>query len=332
MITIKFGIIGYGHIGQRHAVHISKQSHAQLIGICDTKQLPQLPDGIINYKHYDAMLANPDIDVINVCTPNGLHALHTIQALHAGKHVVCEKPMALSVQECNTMMAAANANNKQIFVVKQNRYNPPVQAVKQLMINNTLGQIYSVVLNCYWNRNDAYYQQSPWRGTLALDGGCLYTQFSHFIDILYYLIGYCTPVASTMHNFNHPDIEIEDTGNCLLKNENGVLASINYTTCSHKQNMEGSITIIAQHGTVKIGGQYLNTIEYQNIHQHILPDINITAKNNNYGAYQGSMSNHDLVMANVVQTLNGQAVAMTNAEEGTEVVRMISEIYEANIR
>lgn len=274
------------------------------------------------------MLSGISADVLCVCTPNYLHEPHTIKGLLAGLHTVVEKPMALSVAECDNMIAAANSSGKTIFAVKQNRYNPPVQAVKHLMDSKTLGEIYMIQVNCFWNRGDAYYSGSDWRGNKMKDGGCLFTQFSHFVDILFYLNGTITDAAGRVQNFAHQhNTEVEDTGSFVLNAANGAIVNFNFTTNAYERNMEGSITIIAEHGTVKIGGQYLNTIEYQRLKGGDLPPINITAKANDYGLYQGSMSNHDAVIQNVVDVLfHGHAV-MTGAEEGREVVRIISMMY-----
>ena len=352
---IKFAIIGLGNIGMRHAEHILKNSNALLVDVCDNSSKFQdisirmqdaihkikdvINDGKIEiqnkqinfYNSIEELLKHTTADVINVCTPNYLHATHTIAALNAGKHVVCEKPMSTSLVDAEAMIAASQNNNKTIFVVKQNRYNPPVQQVKKLITENKLGKILLVNINCFWNRNEHYYN-SNWRGDKMKDGGCLYTQFSHFVDILYYLCGYSTPIYSLMQNNIHAYNTIEDNGICLLQTANGGLVNFNFSICSYEKNMEGAITIIAENGTVKIGGQYLNTIEYQCIKDILLPPINITAKNNDYGLYQGSMSNHDKMIDNVINTLHGTDTIMTNAQEGRDVVKMIEEMYNLVIK
>jgi predicted dehydrogenase len=158
------------------------------------------------------LAACPEVDVVSVCTPNGLHAEHSISILKAGHHVLCEKPMALFVNDCSSMITAAERANRRLFIVKQNRFNPPVEAVKALIDQGKLGKLYSVQLNCFWNRNNEYYQNS-WKGTRDLDGGTLYTQFSHFIDLLYWFIGDVETVSATTGNFHHQGlIEFEDTG------------------------------------------------------------------------------------------------------------------------
>ena len=270
-----------------------------------------------------------EISVVSVCTPNGLHATHSIQSLNAGKNVLCEKPMAIDVTDCGEMIKAAERNNKRLFVIKQNRFNPPVAAVKELIDNNKLGKIYSVQLNCFWNRNEDYYKNS-WKGTRELDGGTLYTQFSHFIDLLYWLIGDVKKAYALTANFGHEGIiEFEDTGVVALQFYNGVLGTINYTVNSYAKNMEGSITIFGEKGTVKIGGQYLNELEYQSIEGIIIKDLPAGNKPNNYGTYMGSMSNHDKVYANLVDVINNGASIVTNLFEGLKTVEIIDKIYQS---
>jgi len=330
MSKLKFAVVGYGNIGKRHVHHILAHPEAELVAICDVHEKiieEQALQSIKRYTNIEQMLQEIDANVINVCTPNYLHHPHTIAALKAGFHVVCEKPMAISSAECEDMIQTASLSDKTIFVVKQNRYNEPVQQVKTLLQDGTLGNIFFINVNCFWNRNEYYYTESPWRGKKNLDGGCLFTQFSHFVDILYYLFGDIATSQGQVFNFDHAYTEVEDTGSFILKTAEGALVNFNFSTCSYEKNMEGAITIIAQHGTVKIGGQYLNTIEYQHIKNKVLPAINITAKSNDYGQYQGSMSNHDRVIDNVVKTLQGKEQVMTNAFEGKKVVDIIEMMY-----
>jgi len=328
---VNFGIIGFGNIGTRHARHIEQHPSTRLIGVCDNNiaRKTLLKNTAVEwYAHYASLLQNDNIEVVNVCTPNYLHAPITIAALQAGKHVVCEKPMALTSTDCLAMIAAARLANKHLFVVKQNRYNPPVVAVKELIDNGTLGNIYQLTINCFWNRNAHYYEQSAWRGSKHKDGGCLFTQCSHFIDIVYYLLGDVRCISGAVHNLGHGNlIEFEDSGAFLLTNDNKTLISFNFSTCTYQQNMEGSITIIAEHGTLKIGGQYLNTIEYQRIKDHVISHLPQGNNCNDYGLYKGSMSNHDKVIQNVVEVLHGQATVATNGENGKKVIEIIEDMY-----
>jgi predicted dehydrogenase len=329
---IKFAIVGCGRIAQRHAEHISKRG--QLVAVCDVVEdkAEQLANtyGAKAYISYTDMLANePSIDVIAICSPNGLHAQHAIDGLKAGFHVLCEKPMGLSVKECGEMIQAAERANKRLFAIKQNRYNPPVAAVKGIIDAGKLGKVTSIQLSCFWNRNTDYYANS-WKGTKDLDGGTLFTQFSHFIDLLYWLIGDVEEVAAYMGNFVHDGIiEFEDTGVVILKFTNGAIGTVNYTVNSFDKNMEGSLTIFGEKGTVKIGGQYLNELEYQQIQDYRIENLPEGNKANNYGNYTGSMSNHDKVYDNLIDVLTHNAPITTSSYEGMKTVEIIEKIYRA---
>lgn len=330
---IKFAIVGYGNIGTRHALHIENNPQAHLAAICDidpAKLRQVAAGGLPAYSDIHTMLSEVRPDVVCICTPNDLHCLHTITALQARCHVVVEKPMALSVSECDHMIAAALACERHIFAVKQNRYNPPVAAVKDLLLRKELGRVFMAQVNCFWNRRDQYYAQSPWRGRKLRDGGCLFTQFSHFVDILYYLLGDMKAISGKTANYMHRDnTEFEDSGSFVMESLDGALVNFNFSTCAYEKNMEGSIVLLGENGTLKIGGQYLNTIEYQCLAGEALPAINITAKENDYGLYKGSMSNHDKVIQNVVEVLRHNGVIMTGALEGRAVVDLIERMYAA---
>lgn len=330
MNKINFAIIGCGRIGNRHAEHINNSGI--LKAVCDTNQEKSnelgSKYGANAYSDITTLLQQEkDVDVVAICTPNGLHAAQTIEALNAGFHVVCEKPMAISVDDCGKMIDASLTANKRLFIVKQNRFNPPVVAVKEAIKKGVFGRIFSVQLNCFWNRNFQYYENS-WKGTKDLDGGTLYTQFSHFIDLLYWMIGDVKSAAGSIANKAHQDIiEFEDTGAIHLDFYNGAIGTINYSVNSYAKNMEGSLTIFGEKGTVKIGGQYLNELEYQSIEDFEFKDLPKGNPPNNYGQYQGSMSNHDKVYANIVDVLNNKGVIATNGYEGLKTVEIIDKIY-----
>src|SRR5689334_19315293 len=265
---IKFGIVGCGRIAQRHAEHI--QNKGELVAVCDivkerADETGKKYSAKVYYSIDDLLNNEKEIEVVSICSPNGLHAEHAIKCLKAGKHVLCEKPMATTVYDCGEMIKAAEKTNKRLFAIKQNRFNPPVEAVKKALDEGRLGKIYSIQLSCFWNRNRDYYHNS-WKGTLKLDGGTLYTQFSHFIDLLYWIVGDVKNVQAIMSNYAHQGIiEFEDTGAIILEFHNGAIGTVNYTVNSYNKNMEGSLTIFAEKGTIKIGGQYLNELEYQQI-------------------------------------------------------------------
>jgi predicted dehydrogenase len=332
MKTINFAIIGCGRIAQRHAEHIVNCGN--LTAVCDIEfeKAQKIAEkyGGNSYQFVDDLLASEsDIDVISICSPNGLHAEHSIKALNAGFHVLCEKPMAISVYDCGEMIKAAERKNRRLFAIKQNRFNPPVAAIKEAIDMGALGKIYNVQLSCFWNRNFDYYHNS-WKGTADLDGGTLFTQFSHFVDLLYWMIGDVKTVHALTGNFAHQGvIEFEDTGVVALKFYNGALGTINYTVNSYGKNMEGSLTIFAEKGTVKIGGQYLNELEYQNIEGLEIKDLPAGNIANNYGQYQGSMSNHDKVYENVIDVLKNGSAISTNSFEGLKTVEIIDKIYQS---
>ena len=333
MDKLKFAIVGCGRIAARHAEQISRV--AVLSAVCDTveSKAAQFGEkyGAAVYSDFNEMLSNEKVlDVITICTPNGLHAEHSIKAFKKGFHVLCEKPMAISVFDCGEMIKEAEKANRRLFVVKQNRYNPPIRAIKEAIDENKLGKIFSIQLNCFWNRNMEYYTDSDWKGTLKLDGGTLFTQFSHFIDLLYWMFGDIKKVEAITRNFNHEHIiEFEDTGVIIVEFYNGIIGTINYTVNSYSKNMEGSLTIFGDLGTVKIGGQYLNELEYQDIKDFIITDLPAGNPPNNYGKYVGSMSNHDKVYENVIDVLLNKGIIGTNGFEGLKTVEIIDKIYTA---
>ncbi|MBE2227547.1 MAG: Gfo/Idh/MocA family oxidoreductase [Ignavibacteria bacterium] len=333
MNKLKFAIIGCGRIAARHAEIIN--NIAELSAVCDIK--PERANDFAEkysadpYNAIEELLKNENnIDVVSICTPNSFHTEHTILALKAGKNVLCEKPMAISVSDCKRMMIEADKSGKDLFIVKQNRFNPPVAALKEVIDSGKLGKLLNVELNCFWNRNDEYYRQSDWKGKKAIDGGTLFTQFSHFIDLLYWLIGDFKTLNGIGRNFIHNElVEFEDTGVVIGEFENGALCTINYTVNSHKQNMEGSITVFGEKGTVKIGGQYLNVLEYQSIDGFEITGLPASRPANDYGFYQGSMSNHEKVYENVLDVLTKGGTIAANAYEGMKTVEIIERIYKS---
>lgn len=327
-MRLKFAIIGCGRIAERHAKQIIK--HGLLAAVCDIK-----PEKAINLatafsaKAYfsieELLAAEKELDVISICTPNGLHAHHAILCLKNGSNVICEKPLCINTKDGLKMIEAATTANKKLYVIKQNRYNPPVVFLKDLISNGNLGKIYSFEINCFWNRPDEYY--IDWKGKKELDGGTLYTQFSHFIDLMYWLLGDVQHVNAITKNYAHQKIEFEDTGVVLFEMKCGAIGSLNYSVNSYNKNMEGSITVIAEKGTIKIGGQYLNELEYCTVKDITNPELVQGNPANVYGFYQGSMSNHDKVYENLIQALINPEHEFASAEEGLKTVEIIEKIY-----
>lgn len=332
---VKFSLIGAGRIAQRHAEHIT--NYGALVSVCDNN-----PDALANFKKiyphiktYDSIddLLRNDLesDVVNICTPNGFHCEHAIKSINSGKHVVVEKPMALNTTDCMRMIAASKVNRKYLFVVKQNRFNPPIIKLKEVMDNNLLGNIYSAQLNCFWNRNISYFKNSDWKGTKSMDGGILYTQFSHFIDLFLWVLGHPKSVKAYANNFSHKGItEFDDTITAITRFDSGVIGTMNFTINSFQKNMEGSITLFGEKGTLKVGGQYLNELEYQNIQDYMIGDIAEGKPSNDYGDYQGSMSNHDKVIENVIEVIENHGKIAVDGYEAIKTVDLIEKIY-ANI-
>jgi UDP-N-acetyl-2-amino-2-deoxyglucuronate dehydrogenase len=327
-----FSLIGCGRIGERHAALMHKEG--KLLSVCDIDQeranhLGGKYNAKIYYSLADFLGADQQSDIVAVCTPNGLHAEQTISLLRGGMNVLCEKPMAISVQDCQNMMQAAEVSGKKLYIVKQNRFNPAIKSLKKVLDEGRLGKIYSLQLNCFWNRNPAYYKDS-WRGTKNLDGGTLFTQFSHFIDLLYWLIGDLKEAKALLANYAHKGIiEFEDTGVVILEFENGVVGTMNYTVNSYAKNMEGSLTVFGEKGTVKVGGQYLNTLEYQDIENYVIEKLPGDSGSNDYGTYQGSMSNHDKVYENLVNSLEQKETIYMSPEDGMKTVSIIERIYKS---
>jgi predicted dehydrogenase len=330
---IKFAVIGCGHIGKRHAEMVRRHPEGELVALCDIRPKEEL--GLDNFSDVpffpsaEAMLASElDFDVVNICSPNGLHAQHSLAALDAKKHIVCEKPMALHTKDCEAIIFKALNVSKQVFCVMQNRYSPPSVWIKDVVEKKMLGDIYMVQLNCYWNRDDRYYKKGGWKGTKDMDGGTLFTQFSHFIDIMYWLFGDIDNVQAKFNNFSHPhSIAFEDSGFVSFNFVNGGMGSINYSTSVWDTNLESSITIIGSKGSVKIGGQYMNEVEYCHIQDYKMPELPPASPANDYGHYKGSAANHHFIIENVVDTLRGRTTITTNALEGLKVVDIIERIY-----
>ncbi|MDB4710809.1 Gfo/Idh/MocA family oxidoreductase [Flavobacteriales bacterium] len=329
---IKFAIVGAGHIGKRHAEMVSRNNEAELIALCDVKSQEELNTEKYNvplYVSIEELLKNhPDIDVVNICTPNGLHSDQAIVAIENDKHVVVEKPIGLSKNKCERVIFKALEKHRHVFAVMQNRYSPPSMWLKDIVSNKVLGDVFMVQVNCYWNRDDRYYKKDGWKGSQDLDGGTLFTQFSHFIDIMYWLFGDIKNIQGKFNDFTHKEsTDFEDSGFVNFDFIEGGMGSINYSTAVWGANLESSITIIGSKGSVKVGGQYMNEVEYCNIDGYEMPELAPSNPPNDYGMYKGSAANHHYIIENVVDTLKGRTTATTNALEGLKVVEIIERIY-----
>lgn len=329
---IRFAVIGCGHIGTRHADMIAAHDECKLVAVIDNN--PALKEKVeTNYKvpffisMEDFLSSGIEVDVVNIATPNALHAAQAIACIEAGSHVVIEKPMALTTADCNAVLDCASAHNKQVFCVMQNRYSAPMQWLKTILSDGILGQVYMVDVHCYWNRDGRYYTGNTWQGTKEMDGGTLFTQFSHYVDLLYWLFGDVDDITARFANHNHKGmIDFEDSANINFRLINGGNGSLSYTTSAWDKNVESTMVVVAEHGTVKIGGQYMDNIEYCHIKGYELKE-SITSQPGQTAGYAGAKANHHLVIQNVVDVLKGRSAITTNASEGTKVVDIIERIY-----
>lgn len=329
---IKFAVVGMGHIGKRHAEMIRRDPHSELVAVCDVLQPEKigLKDmDVPFFSSIDELLASSlEIDVVNICTPNGFHADYAVKVLEARKHVVVEKPLALNKADAERVLFKSLEVSKHVFSVMQNRYSPPSVWLKQLITQKTLGDIYMVKLDCYWNRDDRYYKAGSWHGDSELDGGTLFTQFSHFIDIMYWLFGDITNITGNFADFNHSQLTgFEDSGVVTFNFVNGGMGCLNYSTSVWDTNFESAITIIGSQGTVKVAGQYMNDVVYCHVKDYEMPELAPSNPPNDYGAYKGSAQNHHYVIQNVVDKLTDKANISTNLLESLKVVEIIERIY-----
>jgi predicted dehydrogenase len=335
MRKIKFAVVGLGHIGLRHSKIAHEHPDSETIACCDILPARELKLHELGlhphfYTDYKEMILNePEVDVINIAAPNGLHTEIALFALEHGKHVVIEKPMGLSKVDCEKVIFKSLQQSRNVFVVKQNRYSPPSKWLKEIVDTDILGQVLMVQVNCYWNRDERYYKPGDWKGTLKMDGGTLFTQFSHFVDIMYWIFGDIKNIHATFKNTTHKNLtEFEDSGVVNFEFVNGGMGCINFSTSVWDTNMESSITAIGSKGSIKLGGQYLNEVEYCHIKEYTLPILPETNPPNDYGPFKGSAANHHYVIQNVIDTLNGKSQIDTNALEGLKVVDIIERIYE----
>lgn len=326
---IRFGVIGCGRISGKHFEAIKQHSdNAELTAVCDvdeevlhqiTKQLD-----VKGFTSFDELLKESDIDVAVLCTPSGLHPEQAINAAKAGKHVVTEKPMATRFADGKRMVRICDEQGIHLFVVKQNRLNPTLQLLKNAINKRRFGRIYMVNINVFWTRPQSYYDQAKWRGTWEFDGGALMNQASHYVDLLDWLIG---PIES-VHAYTSTlerNIEVEDTGVANIKWRSGALGSVNVTMLTYPKNLEGSITILGEKGTVQVGGVAVNEIKHWEFSE---PDDDDEKINNaNYETESVYGIGHPLYYNNVIGALRGEAKAETDGREGLRSLETLIAMY-----
>lgn len=333
MTKVKIAIVGCGNIGSRHLAVVDAYPEAQLAGFCEVDPVKRerysaLYEGVGVFGSLDDMLEKTDAELVVICTPHHLHAEQALAVIATGRHVLVEKPMALTVADADRMIEAAGKARVLLMVVKQNRHNLPVAFTREAIDGNRLGRILMAQCNVTWNRYDGYYQSSPWLGRKRFEGGSLYTQVSHFIDLLIWFCGDVVEAGGRIETKNH-DIEIEDCGTAWMRFASGGMGSLLWTTCAYNRNFEGSITLMGERGLVKIGGPYLNRIEHWDVEGFPLPEgIEWVDKPNAYGRYQGSSSNHDKVLRDVIRRIRREEFRVVNGEDGRRTVKAIEMIYQ----
>lgn len=332
--ALKIGLVGLGNIGKRHVSIINQLSMFEMTAACDVQSDSRSNVGNLpffeDYTQFLAFCKDQQVDIIVIATPHALHVEQSIAALSMGFHVLVEKPMALSSAGAQSMIHAADVACKKLWVVKQNRFNTPVAHVNRLIQSGVLGRIFHLQCQVIWNRHAPYYTESTWRGKLNEEGGALFTHASHFVDLMTWWGGNLISAQGCVRKFEQP-IETEDLGSAVLEFESGAMGSITWTTLSNNKNQEGSITILAENGTIKIGGLYLNQFDYWEVDGLTCPkdDEGEVDLPNDYGQYQGSSSNHHFVYHSIAQELiQGKGWAV-DGQEGLKSIQAIEKIYQA---
>jgi UDP-N-acetyl-2-amino-2-deoxyglucuronate dehydrogenase len=328
----RVGLVGCGRISQFHIDALQKVEGLVLAAVCDIDEerarAAGEKAGVPSFASLDAMLEGAAIDVVTVCTPSGLHPEHAITAAKAGKHVVSEKPMALSLDAADAMIAACEKAKVKLFVVKQNRLNPPIQLLKRAVDRGRFGRIFMANVTVRWQRPQEYYDAEKWRGTWKLDGGAIMNQASHYVDLIQWLLG---PVESVMAKAatQARRIEAEDSGAAVLKFTSGAIGVVEVNVLTFPRNYEGSITLIGETGTVKIGGTAVNKVEHWTFAEYDDDDKYVVtgAINTNPPTVYGF--GHEGYYRNVVAVLRGKAKADTDGWEGRKSLALILGIYES---
>jgi UDP-N-acetyl-2-amino-2-deoxyglucuronate dehydrogenase len=326
---IRFGLVGAGRIAEKHFEAFQKHvDRAELVAVCDTDpealRRATLMTSVPGFASLDELLAKSNADVIVLCTPSGMHAEETIRCAEAGRHVVTEKPMATRWHDGKAMVAACDKAGVQLFVVKQNRQNPTIQLLKRALDRHRFGRIYMVTVNVFWSRPQAYYDSAKWRGTWEFDGGAFMNQASHYVDLLDWLIGPVESVqAFTATLARH--IQVEDTGVATIRWRSGALGSVNVTMLTYPRNLEGSITVIGEKGTVRVGGLAVNEIVHWEFADQDPDDEKVRAATYETTSVYGH--GHPNYYDNVIGSLRGEVQPETDGREGLRSLELLIGMY-----
>jgi UDP-N-acetyl-2-amino-2-deoxyglucuronate dehydrogenase len=328
--NFRIALVGCGRISRNHVEAISRIDGLELVAASDddparARALAE-PLGIPWFDSYEKMLAEADCDVVSICTPSGLHPVQGVLAAKAGKHVVTEKPMAISLKGADELVHACDDAHVHLFVVKQNRLNEPVKVLKRAVEEGRFGRLYMASCTVFWARPQDYYDQAPWRGTWEFDGGAFMNQASHYVDLIQWLMG---PVESVMAKTATlaRRIETEDTGVAVLRFRSGALGVIEVTMLTYPKNLEGSITLLGEKGTAKIGGTAVNKVEHWEFADPTPDDDRIRAMDSNPPNVYGY--GHEGYYRNVLAVLRGDAKPETDGRAGRKSLELILGIYES---
>jgi UDP-N-acetyl-2-amino-2-deoxyglucuronate dehydrogenase len=326
---IRFALVGCGRIAANHFEALRQhEDRAQLVGVCDVD--PRALDravgatGATAYTSLESMLRDCAADAFIVTTPSGLHPEQAIRIAQAGRHVITEKPMATRWDDGKRMVAAADAAGVRLFVVKQNRRNATLQLLKRAVDKKRFGRIYMVNLNVFWTRPPEYYRSAGWRGTWEFDGGAFMNQASHYVDLIDWIIGPVESLQAYTATLAR-DIEVEDTGVLSLRWRNGALGSMNVTMLTYPRNLEGSITVLGEHGTVRIGGVAVNEIQQWEFATPDPDDALVTDASYQTTSVYGF--GHPLYYDNVIRVLRGEAEPETDGREGLKSLEVLVAAY-----
>ncbi len=325
---IRISIVGCGRISKKHFGSIEEhQDKIELVSICDVKQdvlsAHEAQYKVKGYLDLAQMLENEDLDLVAICTPSGIHADQTEMCAKYGVNIMTEKPMATRWDDGIRMVQACDDAAVRLFVIKQNRRNPTLQLLKRAVTENRFGKIHMVHLNVFWTRPQEYYDQAPWRGTWEFDGGAFMNQASHYVDLLEWLIGPIDKVQAMMSTTR--DIEVEDTGVLNVKWRNGALGSMSVTMLTYPKNLEGSITVLGEKGTVRVGGVAVNDIQHWEFDEP--KDYDDEVKEANYQTTSVYGFGHPLYYNNVIEVLRGKAEPETDGREGLKSLEVLIAAY-----
>lgn len=326
---VRFALVGCGRIAKSHLEALSRHADAcELVDVCDVNpqalQAAAEATGAQPHASLSGMLAATDADAVILTTPSGLHPAQTIEVARAGRHVVSEKPMATRYEDGLAMVRACDEAGVRLFVVKQNRRNATLQLLKRAMTQRRFGRIYMVTLNVFWTRPQDYYDAAPWRGTWEWDGGALMNQASHYVDLLDWLIGPLESVQGYTATLERR-IQAEDTAAVALRWRSGALGSLNVTMLTYPKNLEGSITILGEKGSVRIGGVAVNEVQHWEFAEPHEDDALVADAS--YATTSVYGLGHPLYYDNVIKTLKGEAEAETDGRSGLRSLETLIAIY-----